>query len=227
MKILIISDIHGNYDALSSINESYDKMIFLGDAVDYGPEPDRVMDFLRENSDINIMGNHDNAVAYNQDCMCSFDMHDLSERTREKISMKLLGKNDIDYIKGFKSYAEINIDNKRFYATHGSPMNNLNGYLFATEAEMLYKKREFMEKYDFILVGHTHFMMMYRNKIINPGSAGQPRDNNYMPSYLLYDSRDNSFLFKRFNYNYENTLKKLKNLLDDDTYNKIKRFYSP
>ncbi len=227
MKVIIISDIHGNYDALSSINDDYDKMIFLGDAVDYGPEPDLVIDYLRDKSDINIMGNHDNAVVYNTDCMCSFDMHELSEITRKEITMKLLDKNDINYMKGFKNYSEFDIDNKRFYATHGSPLNNLNGYLFATEAELLYKKREFTQNYDFILVGHTHFMMMYRNKIINPGSAGQPRDLNYMPSYVLYDSDKNTFTFKRFNYNYENVLKKLRSLLDYDTYNKIKVFYSP
>jgi predicted phosphodiesterase len=39
MKILMISDIHGNYDALSAFQETYDELWVLGDLVDYGPEP--------------------------------------------------------------------------------------------------------------------------------------------------------------------------------------------
>jgi len=97
MKLFIISDIHGNYDALKTAyeNVNFDKLIFLGDSVDYGPEPEKVIDFLRENSDINIMGNHDNAVINNTSCNCSFDMLELSDYTRKNISMKLLSKNDI------------------------------------------------------------------------------------------------------------------------------------
>ena len=104
MKLLVLSDIHGNFDALQSVynKEKYDKMIFLGDAVDYGPEPDRVLDFLKANSDINILGNHDNAVLTGSSCNCSFDMLELSDYTRDNISMKLLDKSDMDFLKTFK-----------------------------------------------------------------------------------------------------------------------------
>lgn len=228
MKLFIISDIHGNYEALKTAyeNVSFDKLIFLGDSVDYGPEPEKVIDFLKENSDINIMGNHDNAVVNNTSCNCSFDMLELSDYTRKNISMKLLSKNDIDFMKTFNVNKEITIDNKKFYLTHGSPYNNLDGYLFANEAEKLFRDKEFFNKYDYILIGHTHFMMFYRNKIINPGSIGQPRDNNFMPSYIIMDTSNDEILFRRFKYDNKKMLSKLKNLLDNnEMYNKLEKYY--
>jgi Predicted phosphoesterase len=116
MKLLVLSDIHGNFDALQSVydKEKYDKMLFLGDAVDYGPEPDKVLDFLKTNSDFNILGNHDNAVLTGSSCNCSFDMLELSDYTRENISMKLLGKNDLALLKTFKLNIDTEIDGKNF-----------------------------------------------------------------------------------------------------------------
>ncbi len=48
MKILILSDIHANWYALEAIldKESYDALVFLGDAVDFGPSPRKCLKFL-------------------------------------------------------------------------------------------------------------------------------------------------------------------------------------
>ncbi len=88
MRLLVISDIHSNYDALKTVleNEKYDKALFLGDLVDYGPEPAESFDLLKENADYFIMGNHDASFAYGVDCNCSQEMHDLSDYTLENIS---------------------------------------------------------------------------------------------------------------------------------------------
>ncbi|MCC6041942.1 MAG: metallophosphoesterase, partial [Desulfurococcaceae archaeon] len=93
MRVLIISDIHGNYDALKTVLETargFDYIWFLGDLVDYGPEPHLVVDLVREiKPEVALMGNHDYAVAYNTDCMCAQELHDLSVYTRLNISYKL------------------------------------------------------------------------------------------------------------------------------------------
>ena len=39
MKIVIVSDSHGNIDALDALPEGGDELWFLGDLVDYGPNP--------------------------------------------------------------------------------------------------------------------------------------------------------------------------------------------
>ena len=90
MRVLVFSDIHSNFEALKAMlaKEKFDYSIFLGDAVDYGPQPGETLDLVMENSDVRLMGNHDRAVAYDEDCRCALEMHDLSEYTRENISRK-------------------------------------------------------------------------------------------------------------------------------------------
>ncbi len=219
MKILIFSDIHANYEALKSLvqRETYDFSIFLGDSVDYGPQPAETLDLLLETTDIRIMGNHDRAVAYDEDCHCSLEMHDLSEYTRKEVSMKLLSSNDMDKLRKFDEFVTRDIENMKFYMTHASPNNHLYGYLFSTEAEMVCRDKKLSE-FNYILVGHTHFMMIYRNRILNPGSSGQPRDGNPMPTYLLMDTENSQISFKRFSYDREKTREKLRDMIKDQAY---------
>jgi putative phosphoesterase len=228
MKLLVISDVHGNFDALKALSdrESYDKMVFLGDAVDYGPEPGQVLDFLKSNSDVNIMGNHDNAVLTGSSCNCSFDMLELSDYTRENITMKLLSKSDMEFMKTFHINYELDVGNGKAYLVHASPYNNLDGYLFANEAEKVFRDKQFFDKYRYIMVGHTHFMMIYRNKIINPGSAGQPRDFSGKPSYAVIDTENDTMVMKKFSYDSDQMLSKLKLLIkDENIYEKLRKYY--
>ncbi len=73
MKILILSDIHGNYEALKSVFDKvgkFDEVLVIGDMVDYGPDPEVVIDFIRSLGAKVVKGNHDEAVASGVDCMC-------------------------------------------------------------------------------------------------------------------------------------------------------------
>jgi len=229
MRILVFSDIHANFEALKAViaREKFDYSIFLGDAVDYGPQPSETLDLVRENSDVRIMGNHDRAVAYDEDCQCALEMHDLSEYTRENISKKLLSKEDIGHLKEFRENQVIDIDNLRIYSAHASPYNNLYGYLFSTEAEMVWKDKK-LKEYNYIMVGHTHYMMMYRNRILNPGSSGQPRDGLWMPMYMIFNTDSMEYTFHRFKYDYRKTVNKLEEIVKDEKYlERLKSFYIP
>ncbi|MEM4003460.1 MAG: metallophosphoesterase family protein, partial [Ignisphaera sp.] len=74
MRIVIVSDVHGNTEALRAVLDSaerWDGVWFLGDFVDYGPEPHIVIDIVRTlKPDVIVMGNHDSAVAFDMDCRC-------------------------------------------------------------------------------------------------------------------------------------------------------------
>ncbi|WP_333788245.1 metallophosphoesterase family protein, partial [Methanomethylovorans sp.] len=73
MRLLIISDIHGNKEALDAVMAvSHDEVICLGDLVDYGPSPGECIDMLMEQKIPIIMGNHDSAVAFRMDCGCGY-----------------------------------------------------------------------------------------------------------------------------------------------------------
>jgi protein phosphatase len=64
VKLLILSDIHGNLDALHAIRESYDELWVLGDIVNYGPEPGEALEAVRATASIVVQGNHDHAVGH-------------------------------------------------------------------------------------------------------------------------------------------------------------------
>lgn len=229
MKVLIISDIHGNYEALKAVMEleSYDQLVFLGDAVDYGPQPAEVVDFLHENSTFNLMGNHDYAVAYNEDCKCSPLMHDLSVFSREEISNKLLGPTDLQKIKEFKTHIETEIGGLKIYMAHASPYNNMYGYLFSTEAEMVSRDKKLAD-FSYIMVGHTHFPMFYKGRILNPGSAGQPREGFWKPWYSVLETEETRVEFKRFRYDNQKVINQLKELIDTENphFKELVKFYS-
>ncbi|MCY3160239.1 metallophosphatase family protein, partial [Acinetobacter baumannii] len=62
MRYLVLSDIHGNWPALQAVLEaapSFDGVLFLGDAVGYYPDGDRVLDWLMEVEAQCVWGNHD------------------------------------------------------------------------------------------------------------------------------------------------------------------------
>jgi hypothetical protein len=67
MKILVISDLHGNLEALEAITESWDERWVLGDLVNYGPNPSEVIDFVRRHASVVVRENHDHAIGHGAD----------------------------------------------------------------------------------------------------------------------------------------------------------------
>src|SRR3990172_8812750 len=67
MRYLILSDIHSNWEALQTVIETaagaYDRVICCGDLVGYGPDPDAVVEWARQNVAAVVRGNHDKACA--------------------------------------------------------------------------------------------------------------------------------------------------------------------
>ncbi len=64
MKVLIVSDIYANWPAFSAVvtTESYNRLICLGDVVDYGPHPQPCLAYVRQYADWAIPGNHDRSI---------------------------------------------------------------------------------------------------------------------------------------------------------------------
>lgn len=228
MRLLIFSDVHSNLEALQEVisREKYDKAAFLGDIVDYGPNPAETLDLVFNEADYMVQGNHDLAAATGEDCQCAPAMHDLSVLTRDEISSKLLSSEDKKKLKNMKVVETPVIDGKKFMMVHASPNNHLYGYMFSTEAEMVWKKPDYKE-YNYIAVGHTHFPMLYRGRIVNPGSAGQPRDGFWKPMYAVLDTETGDLTFKRFAYDRDRMLGKLSKLLEKypSELQKLKELY--
>lgn len=228
----MISDIHGNADALKAVFEHverYDAVWFLGDYVDYGPEPHVVVDIVRGlNPEVILMGNHDYAVAYNTDCRCAQELHELSVYTRLNISMRLLGRDQVNWLKTLPHRNTLEFAGKKIYVVHGSPRSPLYGYLkpSLTRSELLYQLSPSplgfdLVKTDIVIVGHTHIPMntkINNVQLLNPGSCGQPRDGDPRVSYAILDIENNSFKLHRVKYDVDKVLSKLRSLKLDETY---------
>lgn len=235
MKILLISDIHGNIESLKEIinNENFDHVYFIGDAVDYGPRPAEVIDKLKEIGADSVLGNHDNAVLYNIDCMCGEDTHWISVYFRENFTKKLLSKKHIDVLQNFKTNISTEIEGfGKTLITHGSPSSPLYGYLYPwLEDEkiisMLKRTMRLNEtkstklEYNLYIVGHTHFQFMKKinnSLLINPGSAGEPRDGDNRAAYALINTENGSVELKRIKYDINKVIKDLEDLMIPEPY---------
>jgi len=233
MKIFIISDIHANSYALESAlnrDSNYDYLIFVGDSVDYGPNPREVVDWLKNNADVLVMGNHDNAVAWNMDCGCGEKTHELSVYTREEISLKLLDEDQIKFLRELPLKRMIEVDGVKFYIVHGSPRNPLYDYVYPSLpnnelTRLLFEKTSVGDlrkiNVDFLILGHTHIPMIKvvnETRIINPGSVGQPRDGIPRASFGILDTETKEFKIIRVKYSLEKAISDVKKLKLDKKF---------
>jgi len=209
VKILILSDIHGNLPALESVltaESNWDALFFLGDVVDYGPEPKPCLDFVRRNADFCVRGNHDHALAYDVDCGCRGDFRAMSVATR-LWHQTLLSENDLDVLKGMPIIHSTIADGKRFWLAHASPNGELSRYLTADEVIAACADIDA----DVILLGHTHLPFLGEakgKKICNPGSIGLARDRGGAACYALW--QDDQLTLKRVPYDVSATIARLK-----------------
>ena len=216
MKLLLIADIHGNYEALQTVLEiPHDRAICLGDIVDYGPEPDKCIDLLRKKEIPTIRGNHDNAVAFKVDCQCGYKYKHLSIATRE-YTWKVLDRDRIEYLQKLPILIKEEIDEKKIYVTHASPRSMFEYIKPETpDEEIQAMVNEAMEPVDadFLVVGHSHIPMnrkLGNLTIINPGSVGQPRDGYSRASCAVFDSESGEVEFLRLEYNIDVVCAKIK-----------------
>jgi putative phosphoesterase len=214
MKILILSDIHANWHALEAIlvNENYDTLIFLGDAVDFGPNPKECVRFLMNSPTSRfwgVRGDHDHALAYGINCVCCKELRELSMRTREWGEGFITGK-EIGFLRRLPFNSYIALDGLNLYLAHGSSRDGLYGSN-SSDLEDFEIENEFGGIYtDFILTGCSHkpyIKRLGRTTILNPGSVGQPRDFNPRASYAVIENGEATI--KRVKYDIERTVKDL------------------
>ena len=220
MQLLILSDIHANWYALTAVLDDaqglYEQIICCGDLVGYNPHPGRVIDWTEANCASTIRGNHDKVVADIDDLEW---FNQIAQRavlwTREQLNaeqlkfLELLPKGPM-MLGGFA-------------ICHGAPFDEDEYVLTPREASACFTKLEG----DLVFFGHTHLQggfflrkgrigsigpvgVGHREKtleleqdsvyMINPGSVGQPRDGDPRAAYALYDSDKRIVQFRRVDY---------------------------
>ena len=173
MKLLILSDIHGNWPALEAIlaaEPEHEAVAFCGDVVDYGPLPVECLRWLAENVDHIVRGNHDNALGYDVDCQCMGTFREYSVATRAW-HRTILNSTDREFLRQMLMRDWFEWDGKHFRMAHATPQGDLFEYLDMDK----WGSRIAGLDGDFMLLGHTHIQGMQtfgRLTVVNPGSVG-------------------------------------------------------
>lgn len=236
-RLAIISDIHGNIEALTAVLEdirqkNIDTIINLGDCVGYGPNPEECIDLLQKHCTINLCGNHDYAVLHHAE------------------GFNPVAKAAVDYVREIMKPKDESPDPERvrrwqfldellplyefgdFEFMHGSPRQPITEYVLPSDPEMDPFKLESIfaamsRKWAF--VGHTHFpgvieedgnifimvddlpgqsyQLRERKAIINVGSVGQPRDHDIKSCYVIIEN--DLVSWQRVNYDVDKTVAKI------------------
>jgi protein phosphatase len=207
VKIAIVSDIHGNYDAWRCLPEEYDELWVLGDLVNYGPQPSEVVSEVMERAAFVVQGNHDHAVGHEDDSLWTPRYRMIAEATRQFTSSVLTDAHK-KYLRELTSHVRAERGGQRFYLTHALPTNPLYGRC-SPDGEQ-WKDEIEIACTDILLVGHTHvpFIRQLGEKVVlNPGSIGQPRAGSPAASYAVW--QDGEFELKTCEYPVEATVRKL------------------
>jgi putative phosphoesterase len=207
VRILIISDVHGNAEALDALNESYDELWVLGDLVTYGPESAEVVRHLRQHASLIVRGNHDHAVGYNVDPRCSPRFRAMAEATRQ-YAMKTLSDDDKRFLRDLRLTAAVERDGRRLFLCHATPSDPL--FAYCPPDSPRWSQESASVDADIILVGHTHLPFVKRfgtRTVVNPGSLGQPKDGGPDASYAVW--HDGTVTLRKVAYPVDRTVAKI------------------
>jgi len=188
MRILVVSDIHANFEALRRMPDDVDCVLCIGDLVDYGPDPVPCIEWVRARSAATLRGNHDHAVAFHVDCRCSPVAREASEATRE-VMWQALGPRDIDFLATLPLQTVVKIGGVRFHLVHATPSDPLYTYLRPTDEARWAAEVEDLDA-DVVLTGHTHLPMILHvggKVVVNPGSVGQPAHGDPRAAFAIIE----------------------------------------
>jgi putative phosphoesterase len=190
MKLLILSNIHGNLSALEAVlnaEPDFDAAAFAGDVVDYGPNPVECIRWLRDSAHYKVRGNHDNALAFNVDCQCLPITREFSTVTRAW-HRSLVSENDLQFLRTIPTLDWFEWDGKHFRLAHGTPYGNFE-FLPMDRWEECIRGLD----NDYVILGNSHVQGMKtfgKTTVVNPGSVGLARDHPGKACYCVFDGRE-------------------------------------
>lgn len=229
MHILLISDIHANLAALEAVIQDaghFDQIWCLGDVVGYGPEPNECISRLREFDLVCLAGNHDLAV------VGKTALWEFTQSAREVIfwTRHWLTIPNRDWLASLPVTPLVLEQN--FTLVHASPRDPVWEYI--VEREVAKENFEFIET-PVCLCGHSHIPVIFRKPweglkileeevrvnspfrlisydrvFINPGSVGQPRDEDPRAAYATLDLEAMTVTHRRVQYDFSVTQKLMK-----------------
>ncbi|MFO1092592.1 MAG: metallophosphoesterase family protein [Planctomycetaceae bacterium] len=235
----IISDIHGNLEALEAVladiqQQNVADVYCLGDILGYGPNPRECLDLVMKHCAATILGNHDQAALFDPEgfnagaeraIFWTRNVLETGDAKGNERRWEFLGE-----------LPRVRREDNILYV-HGSARNPLNEYVFP---EDIYNQRKMerifalVDKYCF--QGHTHIPGVFleslsflspeeidlryelsgEKAVLNVGSVGQPRDGDPRACYVLLDGQ--TVRYRRVPYDLEKTIAKIYKVPELDNF---------
>lgn len=235
MKVAILSDVHGNLEALAAVLEDLDRrsirrVLFLGDVVGYGADPEPCLEGIEKVAHRSVAGNHDRAVADDRESLSCFtdDAAAAIRWTRDAMTRNARAR---------LLALPVECSEDPMILVHGSPHRpeQWNYVMSQQDAEKAFSACDGR----LILVGHSHVPAAYveleckrlftgvtrrigqaktawvriepgYRYILNAGSVGQPRDGDPRACYAIFDEESGTFALKRVPYDVEKASAKIR-----------------
>ncbi len=194
MRIAIISDIHSNNIALEAVlkdiyTKDVDSIVCTGDIVGYMPNPNEVIDLIRQHKILCIKGNHDlhtmKIERLNEEQFQVLDNSVIQQSASAIYTNYILEEKNRVYLANLPEKIEMSVNGFKVLFVHGSP-RAIDEYMYE-DAPYLNEIMEELE-YDVVIAGHTHipYYKQVRNKfVINAGSVGKPKHGNSNATYVI------------------------------------------
>ena len=225
MRIAVISDIHGNLEALfrclDDIERSgVDRIVNLGDAIGYGPQPEEILTILEKRGILSILGNHELAVL-DENYRTDFTPQALRSLEQTLNRLTYVAMNYLERLPVYRKLEEA-------LMVHGYPPDSPTVYLNHMSFSEI-RETFTANSFGIAFVGHTHRLILIRydgkdltfdplrqkiiklkpdyRYIVNVGAVGQPRDGDPRAKYVIWDNRRNTLEIRRVVYDIEKTAK--------------------
>lgn len=231
--IAIISDVHGNLEALQAVLARIDELgveaiYSLGDVVGYGPDPEACVLLTAERCRLRLMGNHEYAM---DNTNLGFAFNVVAQKSIDWTRKRLYKAGLLDRIHGLQP----NHQEGDALFVHGSARDALREYVLETDEkgysnfdEMVESIKQDFNSFRLCFVGHNHkpflataegflhphdglneFQVLQEEKLyVSVGSVGQPRDLDPRACFVTFE--DSKVIYHRVRYPFEVTAEKIR-----------------
>jgi diadenosine tetraphosphatase ApaH/serine/threonine PP2A family protein phosphatase len=219
VRVAVVSDIHGNLQALEAVIASIDRdapdeIWCLGDLVGYGPRPNRCCALVAERADVCLIGNHDLAALG----LLDLEIFSPDAAAAGAWTAGVLEPEPRAFLEALEPWGK----REGVGLFHASPRDPVWEYVLSPG--IAYAGLAATSQ-DLVLVGHSHVALVFRLStttlataaegteaelgderwLLNPGSVGQPRDGDPRAAWLLLDLDARRATFRRVEYDVEKT----------------------
>ncbi len=215
-RIAVLSDIHSNIHALTAVwrrleEVGVDAVFCLGDIVGYGARPVECLQMIRENGVTCVQGNHDALVADGSQSL-DFNIYSLAAVDHNRA---LLDAESLAWLAALPTSHRLDAET---LFVHGAPDDRDRYLVYLDDLQEASQQLMKDDGPGVCFFGHTHHPVVFdgqsfervrqktlflepaQRNLVNPGSVGQPRDNDPRASFVWWDRRGQTLHFERVEY---------------------------